>query len=234
MNRYHTISFNFGVPQYLKSNDDKEINKFLQTTRISNIYLVDEVLTTPKYARIKHLCQNEDNHCTSWALEGECEANPTYMHIHCPLACRTCDKLDIDIRCPLDHDKLNETNAWKKGDLERMYKRFVEDPYYAQYGPELISQPSNDTSNCSLYVATFENFMSDEECDRMIELAAEEGYEKSETVDEDSIEAGGNYKAVESEGRTSRNAWCSSEKCKTDPLMKGVMDRIANLTGKHY
>ena len=113
------------------------------------------------------------------------------------------NKLDIDVRCPIDHEKLNETNVWKEGGLERMHRRFVEHPYYAQYGPEIISQPSNDTSddNCSLYVATFENFMSDEECDRLIEIAAEEGYEKSETADEDALEAGGNYKAVEFEGR---------------------------------
>lgn len=210
------------------------MNKFLQSTRLSNIYLVDKVLITPKYAKIKHLCQNDDKHCTSWAVEGECEANPNFMHLRCSLACRTCDKLDIDVRCPIDHEKLNETNVWKEGDLERMYRRFVEHSYYAQYGPEIISQPSNDTSvdNCSLYVATFENFMSDEECDRLIKLAAEEGYGKSETVDEDALEAGGNFKAVEFEGRTSHNAWCSSKKCKDDPIMKEVMNRIANLTGK--
>ena len=185
----------------------------------------------PKYARIKNLCNNDANDCAYFASTGECEEDPDYMHFDCPLACRTCDQLDIDIRCPLDHDRLNKTNIWKEGDLDKMYRRFIEDPYFEQFEPKIISQPSNETSNekCSLWVATFDNFITDEECDRIIELAAEEGYERSETITNTLDSVDGDYGGRQNEARTSENSWCSGV-CKNDPLVQGVYARIQNFT----
>jgi len=220
--------FDVGFPQHF---NDTAIShwKVLRVIRKAHKYLLHNVLTTPLYARIKHLCKNEHHLCSVWAAMGKCESMNEDMSFNCALACRTCDQLDVDVRCPLDYDKLNETNVWKEGDIERMYTRIIEDPYYARYEPKIISQPNHTSENCSLWVATFDNFLTEEECDRIVELAAEEGYERSETVD-DELEAGGSYATSKFEGRTSKNAWCSGV-CKEDPMMQGVVDRIVNLTG---
>lgn len=126
---YCTPPIDLGAPQHF---DDEDIDHIsvLQTISTSNQYLLQEVMKKPKYARIKNLCNNDANDCAYFASTGECEEDPDYMHFDCPLACRTCDQLDIDIRCPLDHDRLNKTNIWKEGDLDKMYRRFIEDPYF--------------------------------------------------------------------------------------------------------
>ena len=30
--------------------------------------------------------------CGSWAREGECKKNPLFMHAHCAVACKSCNK----------------------------------------------------------------------------------------------------------------------------------------------
>ena len=109
LNIFH-ISFDIGELQDLSDNDQNEI-KILQLIRKIHTYLLDEVMVNPRYARIKPLCRNNDSQCAIWAAEGECEEDPSYMHFECPLACRTCDQLEIEVRCPLDYAALDETNA---------------------------------------------------------------------------------------------------------------------------
>jgi hypothetical protein len=38
------------------------------------------------------LCRNEHERCVEWALRGECDLNPSYMHIGCAGSCGTCNK----------------------------------------------------------------------------------------------------------------------------------------------
>lgn len=41
------------------------------------------------------LCRNEHERCVEWALRGECDANPNYMHIACAGSCGTCNKTNL-------------------------------------------------------------------------------------------------------------------------------------------
>ena len=70
---------------------------------------------------------------------------------------------------------------------------------------------------------------SDEECDRLIELGAAQGYERSTEYDNDT-NVDGSAKFVEAEGRTSTNAFCHEE-CHDDPHVVSVVERIAEMTG---
>jgi len=36
-------------------------------------------------------CTDADSHCQAWAIAGECEKNPQFMHVHCKRACGRCD-----------------------------------------------------------------------------------------------------------------------------------------------
>ena len=35
-------------------------------------------------------CTDTDEHCVSWAQDGQCEENPLMMHKECPIACGVC------------------------------------------------------------------------------------------------------------------------------------------------
>ena len=38
-------------------------------------------------------CQDNNENCDGWAADGECAANPGYMHVECPLSCKRCTAL---------------------------------------------------------------------------------------------------------------------------------------------
>jgi prolyl 4-hydroxylase len=158
---------------------------------------------------------------------GECEKNKAYMSVNCAPACQTCDKLDFENRCPFDPDA---PQAWEKpGDLNRMFERITTDPYWETYGP--ISVISSPATTGGPWVLTLDNFLSDEECERLIETGYEEGYEISADVGKVSFD--GTHESVRSEGRTSENAWCDDE-CSDDPITGPVQERIEKLSGIHY
>ena len=44
--------------------------------------------------------------CSQWARDGECEANPAFMHGHCAFSCGTCDLIyNYSKRCPTDPNR---------------------------------------------------------------------------------------------------------------------------------
>jgi hypothetical protein len=47
-----------------------------------------------------------DEHCGSWAKEGQCEASPGFMHKNCPTACGFCAP-----KCANVHE---DCNHWMK------------------------------------------------------------------------------------------------------------------------
>ena len=220
------------------------------------MYLLDEILPSPNYAKIKKLCKNNHNLCSSWAAFGECVTDPKYMLYECPLACRSCGHLDVDIRCPVNYDSLEQQNIWKPNDLHKMFinittpsstKRKTNTPYHhaKKYQPKTVTQPIHSPSlinnnDCShFWILSFEKFLTNEECDRMIQLAEEEGYDRTnqyveegeidEDDDEDEEEGDDNY------DKYYLNLWC--DKCDDDPMMQNIIKRIekiTNIKSTHY
>jgi hypothetical protein len=45
--------------------------------------------STPDTATLQE-CKDNHESCSFWAKQGECDANPNYMHIYCPISCNTC------------------------------------------------------------------------------------------------------------------------------------------------
>ena len=112
-----------------------------------------------------------------------------------------------------------------------MFERIVNDPYWKEkHGPlEILSSPGTTGGP---WIISLENFVTDEECTRFIELGAEIGYERSEDVADEDLFFG-SMDSVQSEGRTSTNAWCM-EDCSKDPIVEPVHRRVENLTGFHF
>jgi prolyl 4-hydroxylase len=79
------------------------------------------------------------------------------------------------------------------------------------------------------WVVTFDNFLTDEECDHLIELGHVGGYQRSKDVGIRT--ADGSYSGKVSTTRTSENAWCSGKTgCRDDAIATRVRDRISNVT----
>lgn len=74
----------------------------------------------------------------------------------------------------------------------------------------------------------FDNFLSDDEAQRLIELGYEQKYERS--ADVGTRKADGTYTLNVNNGRTSTNAWCLGA-CMKDPIALDVLARIENVTG---
>jgi hypothetical protein len=192
--------------------------------------MTETVLPNPEtYSDVYRECQNKYADCTAWAAKGDCEKSPSYMHVYCAPACQTCDMLHYDKRCPVPPPG---TEVFQKpGDLNAMFQRIVADPFWKEtHGPmEILSSPETTGGP---WIIVLENFLNEEECARFIELGAQAGYERSEDVAEEDTFFG-SMDSVESDGRTSTNAWCM-EHCSDDPIVGPVHRRVEKLTGVHY
>jgi prolyl 4-hydroxylase len=198
----------------------------------SDAYMYDEFYPTTKLP--KQDCKNRNALCSFWAVVGECEANPSYMQLQCAPACRTCEKLSFEARCPKNESAL--VDAWKEpGDLDRMFYRIATDAEFQQYTPLVHSAPAervmefkNDTHTPMIgpWVIVLDNFLTPEECEAFIELGHVKGYEQSMDVGERLFD--GTYAAAKSDSRTSSNAWCTEE-CYDNPMSRVVHERIEHL-----
>ena len=149
----------------------------------------------------------------------------------CAPSCGTCQVLDHKHRCPLNE---TEPEALKPGDLNKMFERILEDEYNQQYEPAAWSMPNPTDEQKEKgiidgpWVIVFEKFLELEECDRLIDLGAIEGYKESADVGKKNFD--GTYERSVNSGRTSTNAWCTT-KCYEDEVAKRVSARIENVTG---
>jgi prolyl 4-hydroxylase len=146
--------------------------------------------------------------------------------------CQTCEYLSMEFRCPIDPDA---PVAWKPGDLNTFFLNITTLPELAKYEPHVLSRPdyidgeTYETADYKIgpWVVILDNFITDEEAERLIQLGAEKGYERSMDVGE--LKFDGTFDDVVDEGRTSLNAWCE-DACYEDPLAKQVMARIEEIT----
>ena len=140
--------------------------------------------------------------------------------------------LSIEARCPVDPEV---PNAWKPGDIHLLFNDLSSNPDFKKYEPQVHSRPDyapgdNETTakyQIGPWVVTFDNFLSHEEADRLIELGASEGYERSSDVGK--MRFDGTYESNVNNGRTSHNAWCQKA-CYNDTLAQQVIHRIAEVT----
>ena len=114
-------------------------------------------------------------------------------------------------------------NAFYPGDLNKMFERIAYSPEYQQFEPTVVSKPP-----LGPWMILFENAISDEEAERLVELGGDLGYKRS--ADVGTKQEDGTYSLNVNSGRTSTNAWCFKE-CLEDPIAQRVMGRIENITG---
>ena len=163
--------------------------------------------------------KNKDSMCSLWASQNECDNNPKYMTLSCGPACRTCELISHEYRCPIDKDAPTALHA---GDLDKMFERILQE--YIHLTPTVLSRPPNGP-----WVVQLDTFTTGDECDRLVEYGQKEGYESSQTSGRK--HAGGTVEGIISNpGRTSTNAWCEGE-CERDPVVVPLFQRMEDLLG---
>ena len=182
-----------------------------------------------------HQCSDRDAYCVEAALLGDCERKPLEMMERCGPSCMSCDMMLYQRRCP--YDKYAPT-AWAPGDVERMFSRIVAEANgkYSEFDVTVWSQPQMTDAEIIAHpdgvfadkpwVISFENFLQDDEIERLLELAEADGYERS---DDGGEYIDGKFVTYYIKGRTSYNSWCG--KCRVDPYGEQVLARIEDLTG---
>jgi hypothetical protein len=153
-------------------------------------------------------CRNRHELCTAWALEGECGRNFAFMKTGCPVACRSCDWLDVEERCRPDPD---ESDSLIPGDLDRLFERIASDPeIQRRFQPVVLSRPSyalgDDAESASyqigMWLVLLKTFLSEEEARRMVGLTERSGLQPSEGGE---VSRDGDYISSVSDYRTSWN-----------------------------
>jgi len=221
--------FDMGVEQNLEFD---EIGAVSEIIRVSKEYYENEVMKNPEMTRVRSVCKNTNENCALWASQNECNTNKNYMNKYCALSCRSCDQLDILLKCPKD---LKSPDALKPFDLGKMFERVTNTSVgseYEKYKPVIISRPPLDNSkngdNTTVpWVVEFRSFLTDDECKHLIELGQKRGYERS-MVDAKK-RSDGFYDSDVSNARTSENSWCSDE-CSEDPIVQTITNRIINIS----
>ena len=190
-------------------------------------YMYDIVYQKEEFADVRDDCLDRHKHCTYWAATGECINNERFMITNCAPACHTCQMIKFENRCPLDQS--GPSALAKPGKLDDMFTHILTDPQFAVYKPKALSRPSLESDEP--WLIRLDNFLTAEECETFIELAAARGYKQSGEVDaSSSVSYDGKREVKRSKHRTSSTTWCKGE-CAEHPVSKAVHDRLEALTG---
>lgn len=245
----------YGEPQEITG--DKKLTTLAvvkRTVSYMKNFVHSESPTHTMSSDVTKSCKNRNKLCSFWAAIGECEANPAFMATNCAPSCRSCHQIDFETRCPpLGKDA---SPGLKPGGLNAMFegiiatapgtfddaeqKRLDEDgsPLYtvtvhSRPGPvpemERTISKQHDMEQPP-WVITFDNFLTEDECDKMIQLGYKHEFKRSKDVGE--LNFDGSFDGKESTGRTSENAWCShKEGCRSDEVAQRIHQRLGNVTG---
>jgi hypothetical protein len=96
------------------------------------------------------------------------------MTVNCPHTCNTCELLDPKIRCDRARLNISTEPIYESGDMQAMFKG-ISKAYKKKYGVKIISKDP--------WIVTFENFLSDEEVNALIETVSDE-WERSTNTGE--------------------------------------------------
>uniref|UniRef100_A0A7S2CWU7 ShKT domain-containing protein n=1 Tax=Haptolina brevifila TaxID=156173 RepID=A0A7S2CWU7_9EUKA len=156
-------------------------------------------------------CKDDNpKQCLSWASTGECTNNPIYMRNNCPVSCDSC--ADIAKRAKRCHRTLENRPLLKAGGVHATFETLLQ-LMAPTHEVHVLSRPPQGP-----WVITIEDFLAEHEIRAMIDKGGHH-FERSL--------AGEGVSPV----RTSKTSWCNVPFCESDPVIKSIKNRVANVTG---
>ena len=167
--------------------------------------------------------------------------------------CRVDDEKNIFENGDLGDDSKGDDYDDDSQTLDAMFRRIVgelpypsfsEEPYPivpgVNYTVKVLSRPSlNPNIHTKMsrdlidfhiggpWIVVLDDFLTPEECDRMIEVGNQLGRKRSEIEDDDDEDESSD----EPSWRTSTTAWCDAKVCDSDPILTRIHERIGYTTG---
>jgi prolyl 4-hydroxylase len=248
----------FGIRQVAEG---AQLFRTMEVVRQSVTYMNSEETRALPESVLK-VCENRHEYCAFWAHLGECEKNRAYMVTNCAPSCGTCHLIDMENRCPKlvnPHPALGKGGINRmfesivrdapgnltKDQLTPDLRRKLQEINVTEYSVVVHSRPTTAAGTGSggaddltaatdrsrpPWVVTLEDFLTPEECDALIQLGHKHLYKRSEDVGERKFD--GTHGSVQSERRTSENAWCSDrEGCRSQDVVVKVFSRIEAVIG---
>jgi len=131
--------------------------------------------------------------------------------------------MDVAHRCPPPSQSMLSSNVLNAGGLDRLFEEILSKS--GHWEAKVLSRPNSTDSNevDGPWLVVFDNFLTNEECDRLIHAGMKKGYELST-----SLRHGIESQKIVSDLRTSTNTWCDKE-CLLDT--QDILEKIQLLTG---
>jgi hypothetical protein len=222
-------------------------------------------------------CQNRDDWCVYWATIGECDTNPKYMKLHCAPACLSCEELVLEKNCPMSDNynetniwKSGDLQTFYENITTHPYYAQRYGPITIHSSPTMIvplllktttennedttntdtidsSSSSSSSSSSPPWLVTIDNFLTDKECNTLIQLGNQLGYQPSlDIIDE--VDGGPQWDSdgllmvsvgAKTTRRTSTNIWClDDDNCTSLPIIKDIVVpqfyNLTNIPDGHY
>ena len=105
---------------------------------------------------------------------GECDANPGFMIVECAKSCRTCHLRDPKVRCVRDPTEVPALRGAAAGDGIAAAMEWATSDTWAAYSPTVLSRDP--------WVVQFEDFLSADEVQALLEAGSGKAYERSSNV----------------------------------------------------
>lgn len=67
--------------------EEKDLPDIVQLLIETQQYIYDKFSVKASMFRT---CENKNPLCAKYALQGECDSNPSFMHKECPAVCKVC------------------------------------------------------------------------------------------------------------------------------------------------
>ena len=99
-------------------------------------------------------CKDRHEVCKDYVANGECNHNPGWMTINCPVSCNACHLLDPKVRCDRMRLNISDVPVYAPGDMHNMFSS-IQERFGERYGVTVLSEKP--------WVVTFDNFLSDDE-----------------------------------------------------------------------
>jgi len=209
----------YGMSQFVNDEMEERSSELFYKMR----KYMTSIETDPKFDSVRDICKNKSRECAKWVLEGECEKNPLFLSLNCAPFCETCLEMDVRHRCPPPSESLLSSNVLKSGGLDRLFENILSKSGW--WESKVLSRPNSTDQNeiNGPWVVIFDNFLTNEECERLIHAGMKKGYELST-----SLRHGIENQKVVSDLRTSTNTWCDEE-CLNDT--QDILEKIQLITG---
>lgn len=109
---FDAVGRHLGAPQLVEDHEYPQ-NEIAIRNRVQQAddYIKQVVNVESRFLPVRGRCQNHDENCAFWAVEGGCEDDKDFMVETCAPVCSACEYLHLESKCPIDPSERNGTKT---------------------------------------------------------------------------------------------------------------------------